>query len=511
MKVKLYIVDDEPMAIKNFEYLLSSVNAECELVGAATNSKRALSEIARLQPDIIFTDISMPLMDGFSFAEAVQKVAVARIYLLTAYKDFDYIKRGMAIGVTDYILKNELNEDTLQQILDKAIAEVTEEKKQRHMLLEVNMRNFLMSNAEIPEHPFSHKTGLRRYSLIVLNSKNGVHIRYHPGKEAFLVDSYELQNLNWPQGVICKAFIKMLREEYCGIFQMEAFIEDSQKAVKDSVAVIYEYLKKCSMDATCFISDTVSDFSVMPNVYLESRQLATYYYAYPGEKIFMAQQLRENERRRSSSIVPWDEMMKCAETELTPENREPHVNRVAVLLQECRERQNLWEYEETLRSSFHILRSFIQKYQLDPTLLKEQERYEDAGEAEKAVLENLNRIYDAKEQADQNHFSSYVQSALYYIHNNYQKDISVPEIAEEIRVSEGHLRRCFKQELGVRLIDYMLDYRLKQAKRMIKEGEESLSTVWKSAGFSSAQYFSYVFKKNEGILPKDYVNQVRGN
>lgn len=511
MKVTLYIVDDEPMAIKNFEYLLSCVSAEYDLVGSATNSKMALREIAKLRPDIIFTDISMPLMDGFSFAEKVLKVVPARVYLLTAYKDFDYIKRGMAIGVTDYILKNELTEVTLQQILDKAIAEVIKEKKQRHILLEVNMRNFLMSNSEVPENSFSNKSGLRRYGLVVLNSVSGVYIRYQPGNEKLWLDSYELQNLEWPQGVSCKAFIKMLRGEYCGIFQMEATTVDGQKLLKDVVLIIYAYLEGKNQNALCCISDTISDFSALPNAYIESRQLATYCFAYPGQRIFTVNQLRDNEKRRGSSVASWNEMKKITEMDLVPENRESHLNNVAILLQKCREQQNLWEYEETLRSVFHILHSYIKKYHLDPSILEEKDWYDDAKEAENAIRNNMNRIYDAKEQADHNHFSVYVQSALYYIQNNYQKDIAVPDIAEEVNVSEGHLRRCFKQELGVRIVDYLLDYRLRQAKQLIKEGEESLTTVWQSSGFSSAQYFSYVFKKKEGILPKDYMNQVRGN
>lgn len=145
MKVRIYIVDDEQMAIKYFDYLLTASGVNCQVVGRSTNVLKAIQDIKRLKPDIIFTDISMPVMDGLEFSREILKFSSPKIFLLTAYRDFDYVKKGMQIGVADYILKNELTEDLLRDVLSKAISDITIERRKKHRILEYNVRNFLLS------------------------------------------------------------------------------------------------------------------------------------------------------------------------------------------------------------------------------------------------------------------------------------------------------------------------------------------------------------------------------
>ena len=135
MKLRIYIVDDEQIAIKYFEYLLSNMDLDCQVVGKSTNSTKAVSEIIQLKPDVVFTDISMPVMDGLEVAEKILKQIPAKIFLLTAYRDFDYVKKGMKIGVADYILKNELDETSLKKLLEKTAEDIMIEKKEQHRIL----------------------------------------------------------------------------------------------------------------------------------------------------------------------------------------------------------------------------------------------------------------------------------------------------------------------------------------------------------------------------------------
>ena len=68
MKLRIYIVDDEQMAIEYLIYLLKRVNVEYEIVGSSTNSIKALKEVQRCKPDIVFADITMPVMDGLELS-----------------------------------------------------------------------------------------------------------------------------------------------------------------------------------------------------------------------------------------------------------------------------------------------------------------------------------------------------------------------------------------------------------------------------------------------------------
>ena len=129
MRITIYVVDDEWMAIQYFQYLMERTNIEYELVGQSTNSMKALKEIISLKPDAVFMDINMPVMDGLELSRQILEQISVKIFLLTSYRDFDFVKRGIQIGVADYILKNELTEKELERVLSKASQELYVEKK----------------------------------------------------------------------------------------------------------------------------------------------------------------------------------------------------------------------------------------------------------------------------------------------------------------------------------------------------------------------------------------------
>ena len=77
-------------------------------------------------------------------------------------------------------------------------------------------------------------------------------------------------------------------------------------------------------------------------------------------------------------------------------------------------------------------------------------------------------------------------------------------IADGIGISEGHLRRQFKEELSMTLNDYLLHYRITRAKEIMEHQKVKVSKIHEMVGFRSSQYFSSVFKKLEGVSPKEY-------
>ena len=94
MKQTVYIVDDEPMAIRYLEMLLKGTSLDVEVVGTAINGVRAIPEINRLQPDFVFVDISMPVMNGLQMSrEVLKQNPLQKIFILTAYRDFEYARK----------------------------------------------------------------------------------------------------------------------------------------------------------------------------------------------------------------------------------------------------------------------------------------------------------------------------------------------------------------------------------------------------------------------------------
>ena len=108
-------------------------------------------------------------------------------------------------------------------------------------------------------------------------------------------------------------------------------------------------------------------------------------------------------------------------------------------------------------------------------------------------------------------YSRYVILTQEYIRNFYDQDISIADIAQSVGISEGHLRRCFKNEMNMKLVNYLMNYRIECAKRMMKNSKENIDEIWKKTGFTSGQYFSYAFKKKEGITPREYMRKANND
>jgi len=117
-KISIMIVDDERLVIEDMISLFDWEKNGFEIVATPGNGKIAYEQYLKLKPQVIITDIRMPLMDGMDLIREIRKTdSQTKILLLSAYSDFHYAKRAIGMGITDYMLKNEVNEDTLKNKL----------------------------------------------------------------------------------------------------------------------------------------------------------------------------------------------------------------------------------------------------------------------------------------------------------------------------------------------------------------------------------------------------------
>lgn len=95
-----------------------------------------------------------------------------------------------------------------------------------------------------------------------------------------------------------------------------------------------------------------------------------------------------------------------------------------------------------------------------------------------------------------------LESALEYIQHNYCKRITLSSLAEQVGTSDTHLSYLFEKHLKIRPIDYLIDYRIKQAICLLRQPDSpAISEVAKQVGYSDADYFSRLFKKRMGFAP----------
>lgn len=494
------------MAIQYLNYLLEQTGAEYEVVGQATNSVRALEEIKERKPDLIFADINMPVIDGLELSRRILESISAKIFLLTSYRDFDFVKKGMQIGVTEYLLKNELTEDVLKKLLQKTAEELATEKQQQHLVLEHNVRQFLQSTTkESKDHIYEHKL-MQRYALIGIFPRKLFFIR-HRMEETFgaSLNCYEMEQLEFPKGLTCSALVPMGDDTLYGVFFIQGDAADGQVLLQEAARTILRYLKGRQIKASCLISETKYHFFDLQECYQEMKLLGNYIYAYPGQEILSAAKLREKKREKVVTEY-WINQIDICVANQDPDGSWANLQE---LFKRSRENLDFWEYTENIQSVYQYLKNYVEKKHLRREILDIPMQYDSAEELEKYLSECLGLVFSDAGQEETTGYSAYVQTAIAFIRHHYSRDISVPEIAEAAGISEGHLRRLFRQELNRKVVDYLTDYRLECAKLLMRQGERNLTEIWQRTGFTSAQYFSYVFKHKEGILPREYIKQLR--
>jgi len=107
--------------------------------------------------------------------------------------------------------------------------------------------------------------------------------------------------------------------------------------------------------------------------------------------------------------------------------------------------------------------------------------------------------------------SSYVEYALKYISENYKNNINIKEIADKLSISESHIFRLFKSEVGYSFIDYLTYYRVKKAIELLKDPMVRIYEIAEKVGYKDQRYFSVIFKKLVGVTPKEFKEQLNVN
>ena len=120
MEYRVLIADDEPIILSGIRHLIDWSKADAEIIGAAGNGEEAYAIIEREHPDIVITDIKMPVMDGLALAGRCSEEFPDIVFIiLTSLEEFSLAKEAIGYGITDYLLKTELDGDRLMKALEK--------------------------------------------------------------------------------------------------------------------------------------------------------------------------------------------------------------------------------------------------------------------------------------------------------------------------------------------------------------------------------------------------------
>ncbi|HEY5584752.1 MAG TPA: response regulator [Ruminiclostridium sp.] len=128
--MKVLIVDDEMIVRVGMKSIIDWQQHGLELVGEAVNGKEALDKIKEYSPDVVITDIKMPIMDGLILIEKAKELSkIPKFIVLSNYNEFDFVKEAMKLGAEDYILKYKMSSEQLLKILNTIRDKIEETSK----------------------------------------------------------------------------------------------------------------------------------------------------------------------------------------------------------------------------------------------------------------------------------------------------------------------------------------------------------------------------------------------
>lgn len=503
--IKLYIVDDEKMAIDYFKKLTEAISPACKVVGEALHGPTALGEIPKVQPDIVFVDISMPVMNGLELAEKILKQnRNQNLVFLTSYREFDYVKKGMELGVSRYLLKNELTAESLGEEINGIMEQIRLEKMHLHTYQEYNLKQFLESESGAGEglQNIYRGSSLNRYALIVIKRMSPVCIETCFAEHLHF-DSLILEKQDYPEGLTCRGAVRMSEELWVTVFFIHEQVSDSSMLLEEAYRMIQEAFVQTGDRFSLVISDITKNFTDLPRVYKRIARLSQHMLCMGNGTVYRQQEVEQ----ALTDAVRTDFYMSDLVALLDEEKQAEAEQLVGQLFEETRT-YTIQEFTRMLLELHGVIRRYGIRKKVDANVFPVQTEFYSVEEAKAYTLELISVVFLHLHEQEENQYSRNVMLILDYIQKHYAENISLQDIAEAVQLSEGHARKCFKQEVGTTVVDYLTEYRIKRAKELIKSGER-ITSVYEKAGFTSSQYFSYVFKKNEGISPSEYARKIR--
>ena len=540
--LKIFLAEDEVIVRETIKRMIPWEELGFELVGEAADGEMALPLLIRQKPDLLITDIKMPFMDGLTLAKLAKKeLPELKIVILSGYDDFNYAKQAISIGVEDYLLKpitkNALIE-RLSEIRSRYEHEKTQkeyyEKFQREMqAYEKNSsRDFFetlvcgsMDMMEV--YKKAEKLGLdivaEAYNILIftMNSEED----FSGQKEGY--SEWEAESLEMLEDFFSDNTSAMLFR--CNIFSYGVLIkgqkESIEKTTKEYVEKIQGILNRKESKREWFLAvgQSVERLSQIKKSYHTASRAFSQRYLY-GENILYYDEMELMEHRSGQADTNDNAYLKKVDVNaLNPailqkflsnglqEETENFVKDYFYAIGQEPMESLVFRNYVILNVRFSVI-TFLKGLGCDTEGMEPENTEEVLAESgkniESAIAYAEKMISQAIEIRDQNSGNknrSILKTAVDFIDEHYMdEDISLNTAANVANVSSNHFSALFSQNMGQTFIEYLTSLRMNKAKELLRCTGMRSSEIAGEIGYKDAHYFSYLFKKTQGMTPSDY-------
>lgn len=540
--LKIFLAEDEVVVRETIKRMIPWEELGFELVGEAADGEMALPLLIRQQPDLLITDIKMPFMDGLTLARLAKKeIPGLKVVILSGYDDFNYAKQAIGIGVEDYLLKpitkNALIE-RLSEIRSRYEHEKTQkeyyEKFQREMqAYEKNSsRDFFEALVDgsmdmMEVYKRAEKLGLdivaEAYNVLIFTMNcdedfSGQRDEY---------SSWEAESLELLENFFAGHSSAMLFRS--NIFSYGVLLKGQRETIEENTRACVDEIRKIlsrqdgRREWFLAVGQSVERLSQIQKSYHTASRAFSQRYLY------------------DENILYYDEMETMehpggqAETEDNAYLQKVDVNALnPAILQKFLSNGLQEETENFVKDYFYAIGqepmeslvfrnyvilnvrfsviSFIKGLGCDTNEMESADTEEVLAESgknmESAIAYAKKMISQAIEIRDQNSGNknrSILKTAVDFIDSHYMdEEISLNMVANVANVSSNHFSALFSQNMGQTFIEYLTSLRMNKAKELLRCTGMRSSEIAGEIGYKDAHYFSYLFKKTQGMTPSDY-------
>ena len=548
----VFAVDDEPIVLEGIRSKIDWDGSGFTFAGEATDGEIALSMIHELKPDILITDIKMPFMDGLQLAQAIKQTQPwIKIIILSGHDEFDYAKKAISIGIEDYLLKP-FTPDELIASLKKTAERIDTERKQLSDISKLKAE--LKSNEALIKKEFLNNLvhgSADMSSVIQKSSELGINLisRYYKVLISRIQSRSGNTNTQQEACSLLNSYSTAINEAVsffhhsnllvC-IFKgsTQAELDDNTFRAAESISHIATKNDDCTVLTA--IGKTVEHLSQLKSSYEDAKKILAVNTVPSGDS---------GANNSSSRIISFDdlgaEINYDTNTSTDIQNdgnsgfldiseNDPLVDRlkyagkndISAIIEESMSliRNNPGQFKVfasyILVDLIFAVSKLIEKLggdikTLNPEILQ-RKFVDDAVQNEenftRIIEQVLNFALEYRDSKMTGKYGDVILKAKKFIEENYaDQNTTLTSVAEQVCLSPNHFSTIFSQECKTTFIEYLTSVRIENAKRLMRETEMKGYDIAYECGFSDPHYFSYIFKKNTGLSPREYKLSVEAN
>jgi two-component system response regulator YesN len=525
--IKMIIVDDEYIILDSLKTLIDWASIGVEVAGTADNGAAAIDLTLKQKPDIILSDISMPFFSGLEMLETLRRHGLdTEVIFITAYGKFEYAQEAIRHGAFDYILKP-VDETLLLQSAARCAEKIRAEKRRREQAERIageakRRREEILfrclAGGKFPAEDEWAETGetgaaLRREPHLTLigflrnlpdpgvfpPSWPLVSLRGEGRPSLFLVGSPVPLGRDWPSWPAFekqRAGPKIPRE---GGGSLPEVSRGLVCAVSESAEARLCFERAYAQVSFTLIRAEREKTAGGPFFFEELKKLGGRFPGFDRICASMARAVREG----GTEAIP--ELLFCFFLGFLEKEIFYDLDLAALYCIELADhvRREDADYIRAAETPGEIP-------QAPGPILAFKKSVSAAGSLLQifdAALEVLTAFCESAAPEEIRSSRRLVRQSVRYIHEHYGEEITLSGLADRLSISPNYLSKIFSAEMGKPLLRYLPEYRIEQAKKLLRENFDKVYEVAAKVGYADVVHFSKVFKQFTGLAPTQYRNR----